>query len=417
MLSALLLTGCGGRAHHSDDDDTAGDGDADTDGDADGDGDGDGDADGDADLPCEESAEWERETILPGDVERGAIFPSIAVDEAGVVHVSWTEIAGALWYANDADDWQAESVTAEGGIRQTSLAIDPGGVPTLAYFAEPPRDLVVARRDGVWASARVDEAGNVGWSPSLAFAGGAGHVVYGSTEEGLRHAVLGGALETIDPGANGASGGRLAIGPGDALHVVARRWDGARGTLLYAESAGADWDVTAIGAEWSAGADLAIAVAADGTVNVAAAEVETSVLHHLRYAAGTWEDWVLDPQGGTFPDLVVDAGGDLHVVYYWYDGGDLRHGRLHGNDWEFETIASAGDVGQFHAAAIASDGTPWEGSPAIQFLKSGVFAMPRYPRTPSNPWNDTKKLAPSWWKMSNVPSSNTLWGPPASCEQ
>ncbi len=133
--------------------------------------------------------DWVSEEVATeGDVGR---FSSLAFDSAGTAHVSfWNADTGEVMYATDASGGWMSSVVAElssvkmgfeGARRITSLALDPGGSPVIAYSDTSGVWLARISPDGSWASEQVVTAGSLplGQLVSLAVDGsGVSHLTY-----------------------------------------------------------------------------------------------------------------------------------------------------------------------------------------------------------------------------------------------
>ena len=336
-----------------------GDGDADADADADGDGDADGDADH---VPCRESPAWEHVELDP---TIGPWAVDVAADATGAVHVTWTDADSAsLLYATDADGWATHLVDADADPQRGAIAIDAGGDAHIVYFAQEVRDLRHAWRTSAdpadWQTETVDADGNTGWSPDLAFDdAGRAHVVHGSTELGLRYARFDGAwsFESIDPDADGSSGGRLALDADGNPHAVYRTWDGSEGGLRVAsrEAAGG-WTIASLTPPSSVREHFAIAVGPADLLTVAAIDFDPGALVVLTRQAAQWTSEQIDPGSTSSPSLAIGADGVVHLAYYWWEGHDARYARRNAGGWELETIAAAGDVGAAIALTLGPDG-------------------------------------------------------------
>ncbi|MFV1981065.1 MAG: T9SS type A sorting domain-containing protein [Rhodothermia bacterium] len=108
---------------------------------------------------------------------------SIVVDASGGIHTSSVDPSGTgVEYARRmTSSWEVEAV-GSGAVNYgfgTSLALDPDGVPHIAYFDDGNMDLMLASRTGAWSITAVDTDGDVGRFASLRIdANGTKHIAY-----------------------------------------------------------------------------------------------------------------------------------------------------------------------------------------------------------------------------------------------
>lgn len=133
---------------------------------------------------CASTANWRTATVDSGPGGFSSARPSLAVDAAGQLHVSYRNGGPGLEYATcparsvsclTPTNWQ--KVTVDGAVTvgdKTSLVVDPAGRLHVMYYDSTNADLKYATcatpcgTMATWkSSAVVATAGNVGWSPWL----------------------------------------------------------------------------------------------------------------------------------------------------------------------------------------------------------------------------------------------------------
>ncbi len=141
---------------------------------------------GDAVVAVESEGGWDIEAIF--DSGHDGWDTRITVAEDGSVHVSAIDPEefngrGVEYYVRDGTGrWKVESI-GSGSLTYkyaTSVAVDPSGVPHLAFFDQKSNDLALATRsDSGWVIDAVDEDGDTGLFSSLVIdADGRFHISY-----------------------------------------------------------------------------------------------------------------------------------------------------------------------------------------------------------------------------------------------
>jgi hypothetical protein len=124
---------------------------------------------------------------LEGGMASSGIGNDLLVDSAGVAHVSYANATDAIVYASGSvDAWTRETVSADGSLEDTAIALDPSGVPHIAFRSDASETLVLASRTGdTWSTQTLEQGGRV--AQLEIDAAGARHVAHlqGST---LRYA-------------------------------------------------------------------------------------------------------------------------------------------------------------------------------------------------------------------------------------
>jgi len=141
---------------------------------------------GDAVVAVESAGGWDIETIF--DSGHDGWDARITVADDGSVHISAIDPEefngrGVEYYVrDDSGKWNVESI-GSGSLTYkyaTSIAVDPDGVPHLAFFDQKSNDLALATRgDAGWVIDSVDEEGDTGLFSSLVIdADGRFHISY-----------------------------------------------------------------------------------------------------------------------------------------------------------------------------------------------------------------------------------------------
>ncbi len=287
---------------------------------------------------------WQRSVI-----HRSGIYPTMAVDSMGGVHISYRVFEvddHTLSYAYRPareDAWTIESIDPSGSagagdLRYTSLAVDRTGGVHVGYFKTYPADLKYAHRDsaGMWTSTVVDSTGAVGYDPSLAVDGsGRVHMSY---FDGTNSALKYGTLEadgtwnttTIDaqPGFSRyctEDCNSLGVDAAGDVHVA--YFDPAGFDLKYASrAADGTWNKTIVDSDSMVGGQPSVAVGASGEVHVSYGLTTDGWSEPLRQEVkiadisrdGSWTTDVIVSErylGGGQSSLALDRAGGLHVAY------------------------------------------------------------------------------------------------------
>lgn len=237
--------------------------------------------------------------------------------DAGVVEGDLTSTVASGW-----------NVRAVGEGTKPVLALDPEGVPGLAFLQE---DI----GEGFVAYARASD----GWSIDRFV-------------EGYFYGPIG-----LDYGPDGA--------PNIAYHDhQADTFQDDLGDLAYARLDADGWQLQAAASDGHDGWDSTIRVGADGVVHAAGVDPSqfgrTEGLEYYQLVDGEW----LVEAVGSGPieyewnvDLQVDSTGAVGLTYFLTDSSDLVYAsRSTDGTWTDETIDSDGDVGRFSSFAYDSDG-------------------------------------------------------------
>jgi hypothetical protein len=305
------------------------------------------------------------EVVAP--TEMGGYMPSIALDDAGMLHVAYYGAAEhKLMYAAETPGGitreSARWYWSSGGGAKFQMALGVRGPLILYTYPNSTSGLFLAeRRSTGWShQALVKDTTPPGFGLVTDRAGRA-HACFTDYGGGIHYAIRHGdawttSVVTPDSDAKGACA--IAVDHDGIPHLAYYRQ--MAGDVVYAKGSAGGTFVTSI-ADWTGnvGSELAIAVAADGTPHIAAYRSDTQDLRWLVQTNGTWTGAdVGSGRIGSAPRITVDGAG-LPVITYW-DADQYRIGvavRTANQTWTqgvFEDIA-----GGSTSMATAPDGSIW----------------------------------------------------------
>jgi uncharacterized repeat protein (TIGR01451 family) len=272
--------------------------------------------------------------------------PQLAVDESGAVHVVWQQETPwvEVFYARRASDgsWSSPQNISNnpGSWRRPQLAVDRSGAVHVVWQQETPGNPAIfyARRssDGSWSTPQNISSNYYSEFPQLAVdGGGAVHVVWrqGSEVFYARRSSDGtwSSPQNISNTPDCSESQQLAVDGGGIVHVVWEDCSPESGIDIFYARRSTD-------GTWSSpqnisnnpGPSLKPQLAADGggAVHVVWYD-DTSGIWEIFYARrssdGTWsspQNISNTPDYSASPQLAVDGGGTVHVVWYeqsdWY---------------------------------------------------------------------------------------------------
>jgi putative metal-binding protein len=245
---------------------------------------------------------------------------SLAVDEAGNVHIVAATNEGLHYSSNQSGGWIVESIDPD-YTQSAALAIAKGGVLHTVYHSSDGLRHATTET-GSWTSEVIDPTGVVG--------------------ESVPTAII------VDPD----------------LHVHAVYFVG--GVLRYATNAGGTFVSEDVSDTYSSYYDfepgLGFARASDGTLHISFGSAQQILMHGERTPQG-WAFEAIQGGEGTYTagsgQLAIDDDDGLHVAFHLGIGGDgsneVRYAkRPDGGDWEITPIAMYG--GERPGLAVDADG-------------------------------------------------------------
>lgn len=242
-----------------------------------------------------------------------------------------------------------------------------------------------------WTSEIVDETG-VQIEPKAVFAAGQVHVAYVRTSDGgpwyaRRSAAAVWTIERIsdEPTVDDVA---IAADSTGGMHVAYDTRRAADPDLRYAYRAPAGgWTTETVDTAGSVGIHVAIGVDAAGTLHILYYDFSSGRLKHAMRAGGVGRPWTIAyvvPAGGRIGievAMTIDSAGAVHASYL-DDGDGLRYAHRPagaGAVWRLETPIASGGYG----SAIAVDAA---GGVHISHTDFGFGALRRAYRAPAGGW-------------------------------
>jgi hypothetical protein len=343
-------------------------------------------------------------------------FTSIAIDEAGRVHIAYED--GATYYTGDlkhasleTTGWQIETVdTSEYVGIYSGLALDAANNPHMVYAGRLYETIRYAyRNESGWTSELVlDTGGRVGSATMSATANGSPHIscqigypsgpLWYAGKNGSEWAVeilepdidfnwqTSGAVdqaeyphiayhtpgwfgltiayrdesgwneETIDLPGIGTRNFCIVINEAGYRHVGYQDLSGYA-DLMYAFEDEAGWHIETADAYGEGGSGTSLALDAEGFPHLSHIADPDYPNCSLRYAFKDAEGWhgeTVEFVVGMFTSIGVDSNGRPHVAYSDIAQGDLKYASREDDFWLTETVATEGWVGGYASLEIDS---------------------------------------------------------------
>ena len=294
-------------------------------------------------------------------VERGGdvgLYSSLGVDGGGHPHIAYfDQMNNRLKYASFDGSWHVEQVDDHGGA--LAMALDGAGRPQIAYSKTTPGEMDLARsQPGGWHSEKVDAVSFPAYAMTIDSAGRP-HIAYRdfseSCRDDLKYAFYDHAWKITTVDAKTCSGQSVAIALArDGKPRVVYNRDYPLGDLEYASFDGA-WHIEKVDSG-NAGRYCSLALDAQGNPHVS--YYAAGKLKHA-YKNGTWHTEMVDGQGdvGFYSSLALDAQGNPRISYWDVSRGRLKYAYKSGG-WRTEVVDSKGKVGLYSSLALDAAGRP-----------------------------------------------------------
>ncbi|MFQ5947800.1 MAG: hypothetical protein ACE5KX_02940 [Acidimicrobiia bacterium] len=284
-----------------------------------------------------------------GGILGTGIKPVLALDPSGVPAVAYLFEArghGFVEYASAADGWTVERITEGYFYGPIGLAFDLSGRPHVVYhdhqadaFQPELGDLASASRgDDGWVTSAAEDDGHDGWDSTIAI---------------------------------GADGVVRAAG------VDPEQFDRIDGVEYY-ELRDGTWQVTAVGSgpieySWN----VSLAVDPDGRPGLSYYDNNDDALVFALRGDDGWSLEVVATGGGSFSSLGFDMAGRPHISFFQPTGGAnglVRYAVLDAGGWSLEDVGTLEDVQIGHTGARRITSLALEGDvPHIAFSDRGVI--------------------------------------------
>jgi uncharacterized protein (DUF2141 family) len=298
--------------------------------------------------------------INPGTVNR----PSIAVDAAGKVHISYYDYQSkSLKYATNASGSWVISVIESGTVadENTSIAIDSKGKVHIAYEG-PNGDLKYATNStGEWVIRTIDGGAWTG-GPSLAIDSADNvHISYFYlTNFDLKYATnKSGVWQTFVIVNGGVSGplpyysSSIAIDKYNNVYITYYD-DSPPDSIWYATNASGIWSTQKVDdVGFLFGRDISIAIDSNNYVHIAYYHTDMG-LKYATNASGNWVTTVVDSGGSFRLSMAVDSVGKIHISYS-DTSLNLRYATNKSGTWQMGPLPLQ-DIGYRSSIAVSADG-------------------------------------------------------------
>jgi hypothetical protein len=305
-------------------------------------------------------AEWEKETIDSGEV---GLYPAIAVDPDGGVHVSYYASGdGDLKVATKAGGpWSVAVVDSEGNVgTHTSIAVDGFPAPHVAYRDETNDYVKYAWFDTTqWHTDVFDDGGGNGFYTAIAVNPDtdALYIEYLNSFTQVLHVVVctPDCVYEVATDAPVSEGGSMARGAGDVLWVPYH--DAGDDGLYMTYRENEIWHAEEIDTDGNNGRAHAVAVDSQGHPHVAYYAFDDGDVRYATKGEGAWAvetvagtDWV-----GSAVAIAVDTSDRPHVLYFNLTNSTIEHAVKSGEAWTTDVVG--GNADGSCALASGADGS------------------------------------------------------------
>ncbi len=291
------------------------------------------------------------------DARRGEFLRAVLDGDCHVHATYFDDTTGNIRYATfDGVSWAVSDLEYVWMHGHSAIAVDRSGRVFVVFNSLPDYSLKLATREpgaSTWTIEVIEALG----MPSQAFyislvlgSDGTLHVGYFSqATSGVRYAFRPPAGDwTFEDAFPAADHTRLALGPGDEPHVVARTY--ADTDLHYASRDGTGWHPELIDSTGNMGWDVDIVVAGDGTLHIAYRYLTYSELRYAHLESGGWVvevlDGVADVHSGYGSSLALDSMGRPHIA--------TRRGTSASGPWDLAHVWHDGSTWQVRSSPVAA---------------------------------------------------------------
>ncbi|MFH1808961.1 MAG: hypothetical protein ABIJ09_09470 [Pseudomonadota bacterium] len=277
-------------------------------------------------LASPSSTGWQTGTVVQ-DTADVIQFPDIALDDTGIPHVVYalnhTYASSSVVHAvRETSGWVFETVVqASGTFLDTHLAIDGDGLVSVVFHNWDDGTLLLASNPaGQWSVEEVAQGYQLGRYCDVELDdSGAPHLSFMANNE-LRYAyhdVAGWQFQVVaaEAGTQYISDTTLRFGPQGRPRIGAFR--SSPRTVLYAAYNGLTWDVEDVQSNLGTFAGgVSMDLAADGMLHLSYYAYDAGEIRHASRSSSGWVVEVVDrTQADEHSQILVDSGGGLHIAY------------------------------------------------------------------------------------------------------
>ncbi len=310
--------------------------------------------------------------VITVDTSAFADYTSIALDNSGLPHISYTHKGSTrtdLYHAyTNSSGWHTEFVdNASSSIGNdktySSLAVDSLNrihISYRYYNASADYRLREARNGGSWTLTDVEGGcSGVEYTSIAVDSSGYPHISYYRDNSYLKYAYedsVGWHTETVDnPGGHVGLCTSIVLDSNDKPHIS--YFDDDNNKLKYAEKTGGSWTVEEVDSLGCDTYQTSIAVDSNGIFHIV--YCGNYNLKHAWKESGTWHNETVDNQsGGTYgkyASITVGTDGCLFVSYRKTDDNSLKVAwKEPGGSWTNDVVAT--NCGGYTSIAISPDG-------------------------------------------------------------
>ncbi len=268
---------------------------------------------------------------------------SIALDNADIVHISYTRFVGygpleeerQLRHAlGGSDGWATEEV-ALGVAPRHSLAVDGSDKVHISYSAYregSALDLKYATNtSGAWVLETVDVSPEYPAIDVVVDGLGHVHIIY-SSPDGIKHASDATGSWVIDTVGVGGGTPSMVMDASDNLHIVCES-----SGIKYATNLSGTWSEQSL----AEGDHPSIAVG--GTGNIHISYHDSGSLNHAANDSGVWVTAALPSPTdlGKKTSIALDSSGKLHISYLDHTTDTLKYATNASGTWVAESVGPA----------------------------------------------------------------------------
>jgi hypothetical protein len=209
---------------------------------------------------------------------------------------------------------------------------------------------------------------DIGWYTSIEIdSGNKPHISYYHYTNGdLEYASFNGEdfeIEVVDSNGDVGRYTCLKFDNDDLPHIS--YYDKTNGDLKYAYFNGESWSISKVDEEGNVGLFNSLALDSSNHPHISYVDYDN---HFLKYAHFDGNDWIIETVdsedvglGEYFSDttsIAIDSNDFPHISYCYNKNFDLKYANYDGNNWNFETVDTLGDVGQYSSLKLDSNDDP-----------------------------------------------------------